>query len=62
LTVIGLSQPATTFIYTINGELVKTFLMNQTSNVLDIKDLPSGLYLLRIQSGNEISMKKFIKY
>jgi hypothetical protein len=39
-------------IYTIIGSLVKSVELKQSSSIIDISDLPSGLYLLTLQSQN----------
>lgn len=48
-------------IYSINGKLFKTGIIKSTSN-LNISDLPSGIYILRITNEQETSNLKFIKY
>lgn len=45
-------------IISVSGEV----LMQATSNVIDVSDLTSGIYLLRVQAGNSFGFKRFVKY
>ncbi|MCH7410826.1 Ig-like domain-containing protein, partial [Belliella sp. DSM 111904] len=52
-------------IFSLNGNLVKSyeFLMNSNEVTLDLENLISGTYLLRIQfNGNLIASKRFVKH
>jgi len=48
-------------IYNLEGKLFKTFTALSSPANADISELPSGIYLMRICSGNEISVLRFIK-
>ena len=46
----------------INGQIVKSNLQIQNQGEkIDLTDLESGLYLLRLKNNNSYSIKKFIK-
>ena len=48
---------------TINGEVMKTFLLDMLSTELDLSDIPKGIYVLRIknQTGQIIERHKVVK-
>lgn len=50
-------------ILSFNGKSVLSNCINNGNGnyQIDIKDLPKGLYLFRLQNGNQLSSKKFIK-
>lgn len=48
-----------TSIFDINGKLIKE--MKTTGNQIDINDLPSGLYLLKMNTSEGVTIKKIIK-
>ncbi|HMQ48691.1 MAG TPA: T9SS type A sorting domain-containing protein [Saprospiraceae bacterium] len=58
INILGLSQVNTVFIYDVNGRLVK---MEANATSLDVSDLSSGLYVLRIQSNQGLYIAKFLK-
>jgi hypothetical protein len=45
----------------LQGRLLLSKLISESSAIIDIKDLPSSLYFLLLQQGNKISLVKFIK-
>lgn len=57
LTVQTDEQIETISIFNITGELVQ----NETSNSFSIANLPSGIYMLQVNTGNAIQTKRFIK-
>ena len=50
-------------IYDILGKLIykETSVMNNQRNSIDVSDLNRGIYIVKIYSGNNISIKKFTK-
>jgi hypothetical protein len=48
-------------IFTIQGRLMKTIIATESTTTIDISGLYSGMYLLSIRTGGEISITKFIK-
>ena len=50
-------------IYDILGKLIykETSVMNNLRNSIDVSDLNRGIYIVKIYSGNNISIKKFTK-
>ena len=50
-------------IYDILGKLIykETSVMNNQRNTIDVSDLNRGIYIVKIYSGNNISIKKFTK-
>lgn len=45
----------------LQGRLILSKLIYESSVIIDIQDLPSNLYFLQLQQGNKISVTKFIK-
>ncbi|MCZ2129544.1 MAG: T9SS type A sorting domain-containing protein [Bacteroidia bacterium] len=43
------------------GRTLLSKIISGNSTIIDMKDLPSGVYFLRLQQGNKISVAKFIK-
>ena len=49
-------------VYDLSGRSVKSFTTNNSNNSIDVSDLKSGIYLLRIETENKnVSTVKFIK-
>jgi len=63
ITITGLLQEATRItVYNVLGELVYDQLMTDPDNALiDLSNLPDGVYLLQLQYGREIMRGKIIK-
>lgn len=45
----------------LNGKVIKSFIVSEKTTVTNIDDLQSGLYLLSLNTGNELITAKFIK-
>ncbi|MCX6223701.1 MAG: T9SS type A sorting domain-containing protein, partial [Bacteroidia bacterium] len=58
ITISGLLQPAELKLYSIQGKLLKTD--NQVVNTLDISDLPAGVYILNLFTGNESVVRRIV--
>ncbi len=58
------SRPVSIKLYSVNGELIKSFLLSNTTNngiiTIDAKLLPSGVYILRLESGNIKVARKIV--
>ena len=53
--------PATAMVYDMNGKLVATSaLTSQIENNISLPNCSTGVYLLRIESGNEPETMKFV--
>jgi hypothetical protein len=59
--VVSVDAPTTAEIYTINGHLVKTLRLVNNSTAIEISDLTTGVYLIKISSGYESAYKVFSK-
>ena len=46
---------------TTEGKLVKTFSITSPTTPLDVSDLQTGIYLLKIASENQIVIKRVVK-
>lgn len=46
----------------LNGTIFRTSASNFNSSVIDISELPNGIYLLKIRSNSEIGTHKIVKY
>ena len=59
INITGLTQPAVVKIYSIQGQLLKSF--KQVENTIDILDLKPGIYILNLREGNQILVRKVVK-
>ena len=48
-------------IYTINGKLIQSSRSTEDFHSIDVSSFSKGIYLVRINTGNEIITHKFIK-
>jgi hypothetical protein len=48
-------------IYNMMGEVVKGFTISDLRITIDIKDLASGVYMLKVRTGRGVEVSKFIK-
>jgi len=57
------SKANISFIEIINlqGRIVKSQRVANNQNTVDVRDLSKGVYLIRMQTGEGVVMKKFIK-
>lgn len=61
LFISGLDKPATVKIYTTNGILVVSEVLNKNVNEIPISKLEDGVYIVKITSENKNWMKKILK-
>ena len=54
------STPATANFYNLLGEQVKSVKLNNTKTAVNLSGNASGIYMLRIEQGNNIITKKVI--
>jgi hypothetical protein len=47
--------------YSITGQLLQSFSINETENTIDVAGLAPGIYFLEIQSERGTERQKFIK-
>lgn len=59
INISGLTQPAEVKLYSIQGKLLKT--VNQVIRSVDISNLPPGIYILQLRSGNTQKTERIIK-
>ena len=52
---------STVEIYNIQGKAVKSMRMTNNNDKIDISDLANGLYLIRLQTMDGVTVKKFVK-
>jgi hypothetical protein len=55
-----LNYPVNGYVYSLEGKLVKTFVLNSGSEI-NVRDLKGGQYLVVLESGEEHFCGKFIK-
>lgn len=48
-------------IINIQGQIISSFNINKSHNQLDVSYFPAGMYLVRVQTGENQSLKKFVK-
>ncbi len=58
---IHATQKGTLAIYSIHGQKIKTFSLNQNTSTIDISNLPTGLYMVHFQHDNGKVTSKFVK-
>ncbi len=51
-------EQATATLYNIVGQQVRIYRLEKTDNVLDLNDLASGIYMLKVQQGHKINTVK----
>ena len=60
-TLSGLKKGITATLLTAEGKVVKTFSITSPTTQLDVADLQTGIYLLKITSENQIVVKRLVK-
>ena len=56
-------ENATIEVLSLSGELLgASIVVNADKTVLDLNDLPSGLYLIKVQSGSDVVIKRITKF
>ncbi|WP_159022300.1 endonuclease [Formosa sp. L2A11] len=57
----SITEDATINIYNILGKLIQTTVITKSKNNIDVSKLSKGIYLVKINSGNQFITKKLIK-
>jgi len=55
-------QDAAIAIYSLDGKTQQTVLFSGNKTEVDVRNLTSGIYLLKLSSGSHIQTKRFVKY
>ncbi len=55
-------QNATANVYSLDGKVQQTLVFSGNKTEIDIRNLTSGIYVLKLSSGNKILAKRFVKY
>ena len=58
INIIGFTQSAEAKIYSIQGQLMKT--LTQVEDIIDVSDLPNGIFILNLVSGKETVVRKIV--
>ena len=58
---IAVPEKSSIEISKINGQIVKTIISTGKETTIDIENLSTGFYLIKIKTGNRVVIKKFIK-
>jgi hypothetical protein len=53
-----ISGEMTVVVYNTIGELVKTIVVNNNQTVVDLSDVASGVYTVKVMADNQIATKK----
>jgi|GEM_PF-3212778 hypothetical protein len=61
LTVAGLTETVLAEVFSSNGVLLRTCILNPVKDVLNIRDLSAGIYIIRLTGKNEFVVRKFIR-
>jgi len=61
LTISGIVQPTVANIYALDGQLLKTNMLNYSINDISLNNIPEGIYFIKLQTDNEIIVKRFVK-
>ena len=56
-----MSENITVSVYSATGNLIQSQVSNTSAMLLDVSELPQGLYLCRIESGSTVITKRFVK-
>lgn len=59
INITGLTQPAEVMLYSIQGKLLKA--VNHVVSTIDISDLPAGVYILNLTSGDQVLRERIVK-
>ncbi|MEI6766743.1 MAG: T9SS type A sorting domain-containing protein, partial [Bacteroidota bacterium] len=59
--IIENSHPAVIEILNIEGQLIKCVNANENSTTMDISNLSSGVYIIKVTTDKKILIKKFMK-
>lgn len=54
-------QKLTASLYNIHGEIVKENCLDLNKHIIDLSDLPNGVYFIKIRIGNDIIVRKILK-
>ena len=57
----GIKKELKFSVFNINGQLIKSSLLNSISNKIDLSNLKNGVYFIRIETENEVKTRKIIK-
>jgi hypothetical protein len=58
INITGLTQPAEVILYSLQGQLIKSFYQIKSS--INISDLSTGVYILNLISGNNTTVRKMV--
>ena len=61
LKINGITNPTTATIYSENGRLIQTNKLNSSISDINLTGLSAGLYIIKLQSDNEMAVKRFVK-
>lgn len=61
ITIEDATMPANFFLYNTSGNLIKTNMLQSSTETIDFSALPSGMYILSIQHGNHFYTHKISK-
>ena len=56
-----LHKETTGRIYNANGQMVKSNRMVDENDEINVSELPAGLYILKLNVGDEVMVKRFMK-
>ncbi len=61
LTVRGITKSAIASIYSVNGKLLQTHQLSSSTNEINVNNLSKGVYIIKLQTDKESTVKQFIK-
>jgi len=61
VTIKGIEKPGIVRIYSLDGKQIITSPITSSNQILNVSELKSGIYILRIETSGKIAVKKFIK-
>jgi len=61
LKISGISTPSIATIYSENGRLLQTNKLNNSICDINLTGLSAGMYIIKLQSDNELVVKRFVK-
>lgn len=61
LNISGINGETTARIYSINGQLMHTSILINSVSEINVSELPGGLYVIKVETDAETTVKRFIK-
>ena len=61
LNIEGLHQEAIGSVFNMNGQMIKSTIINEEKDEISVSELPSGMYILKLSTDKGMVVKRFTK-